>query len=75
MTAAELERFCFGCNSLKDEPIGEEGVCKKCEQEQRWYEDPASIRHKLVKEIQHKVKTLGNGKGWLVNDELVRRES
>lgn len=75
MTAFELAHFCFNCNTLQKEPIGEEGVCKKCDQEQRWYEDPASIRHKLVEEMKHKVKILGNGKGWLVNDELVRRES
>lgn len=73
MTAAELERFCFNCNKLQDEPIGEEGVCNECAKEQRWYEDPASIRHKLISEIKHKVKILNNGSGWLVDGQFIEK--
>lgn len=76
MTAAELERYCFSCNSLQDEPIGEEGVCKTCEKEQTWYEDPAYVRQKLVlekKKAIHRVQILNNGKGWLVDGKLVEK--
>lgn len=34
-----LKRFCFCCGTAVDEPIGEEGVCKKCLKHQTWYKE------------------------------------
>lgn len=34
-----LKHFCFCCGTRSDEPIGDEGVCKSCLEEQNWYKE------------------------------------
>lgn len=34
-----LNRFCFCCETVSNEPIGEEGVCKDCLKNQLWYKE------------------------------------
>lgn len=34
-----MRRWCFCCGTAADEPIGEDGVCKKCLEAQTWYKE------------------------------------
>jgi len=77
MTAFELERFCFSCNTLQANPIGEEGVCDQCNKNQKWYETGTHSVHEKLRvskvDIKQVVQILPHARGWVVNGQKIEK--
>lgn len=77
MTENEFKCFCFGCNTLQERPIGEEGVCDECARNQKWYEEGVLyVREKLQitkTDIKRVVQILPHAQGWVVNGQKIEK--
>jgi len=71
MTVNELKHFCFNCNTLQKEPIGEEGICDKCLEKQTWFKEDVYTCEVEAPVQEHSVKITSSG--WLVDNKFIER--